>query len=92
MYDAALVQVRDAEDKLAKDPPRLGCREATFLDEVVEQLPTRAEFGDEVDRGLSRDNFVQGEDVRVSEPTVVVDFPREERERRGRVGSLISAA
>lgn len=47
--DAFTVEVRDAEDELTKDPPRLGEREARLLDEVVKQFAAGAEFRDEVD-------------------------------------------
>lgn len=88
MHNAALVEVRDAKDELAEDAPRLAHRETPLLDQVVEELAAGTQLGDEVDGRLSRDDFVQREDVRVPESAVVVDLAREERERRGWVRRL----
>lgn len=80
VHDALAVQVGDPEHELAEDLPRLGRREATLLDEVVKQFAAGAQFRHEVDRRFRRDQLVQRQDVRVSQPTVVVDLASEERE------------
>lgn len=85
--DALGVEVRDAEDELAKDAAGLVEVEAVqvLLDEVVEQFAAGAKFGNEVDGRLGRDEFEQREDVRVPQPPVVVDLAGQERQRRRRI-------
>ena len=85
--DAFSVEVRDAEDELGKDATGFGERESglVLFDEVVEQFASGAEFGDEVDGGLGRDEFKEREDVGVPEAAVVVDLAGQQGQRRRRI-------
>jgi hypothetical protein len=85
--DALVVHVTDSQAELAKDAPALDLGQAALLDEVVKQLASGAELGDEPDVRLGREHLEQLADVRVVQPPVVVDLARERRHRRHVLGN-----
>lgn len=92
MDDTLAMEVCHAEDELAEDAARFSEGEAALFDEVVKELATGAELGHKVDGRFGRDKFVEGEDMRVAQSAVVVDFAGEEGERGGRVRGVLWVA
>ena len=72
--DAFVVEICDGETELTEQQLGLVLGESTLLGKVVEQLTTAAEFGDDPDGGLCRDDLVHLGDVGVVELTMVVNL------------------
>jgi len=71
------MHVAHRQAQLSKDPPRLVLWKPPSLDEVVEELSSCAELGDEVDVGFGGENLEELTDVGMVETTMVVDFSSE---------------
>jgi len=73
------MHVAHGQSQLSKDPPRLVLWKSPSLDEVVEELSSCAEFGDEVDVRFGGEDFEELTDVGVVETTMMMDFSSEGR-------------